>query len=147
MRFQCSICKEEFTSPLRTLDWRLQRQSFADKGDAVQTTVHIEYVHSLVNYCSPDCRQRHEPDFIEVMGLKFLSPKVVPIMPCGKCGRPVDGTQPHGAFAQVTLELDDDDDIGHCTGDRQLAVLCGDCIVLGAEEDAAETRARERVRE
>lgn len=65
-------------------------------------------------------------------------------MPCGHCGGPVDGSQPHTAFAQVTLKLDESGEVAQCTGDRQLAVLCASCDPHDDAEQSAEVRERER---
>lgn len=144
MRFLCSVCQQEFSSPLRTLDWRRQRLAFQEVGESIQSTLHIEDADSLRNYCSARCCNRQEPQVIAALGLKFLSPKVEPVMPCGHCGGPVDGTQPHTAFAQVTLQLDESGEVVQCTGDRQLAVLCASCDPHDDAEEAAEARERER---
>ncbi|CAM5779631.1 hypothetical protein ACFSL5_16325 [Ottowia pentelensis] len=140
MRFLCSVCQQEFSSPLRTLDWRRQRLAFQEVGDAIQSTLHIEDADALRNYCSAQCRDCNEPDFIDALKLKFLSPKVEPVMPCGHCGGPVDSSQPHTAFAQVTLQLNESGEVVQCTGDRQLAVLCASCDPHDDAEQAAEAR-------
>ena len=144
MRFLCSVCDEEFSSPLRTLDWRRQRLAFEEVGESIQSTLHIEEADALLNYCSAHCRDCNEPDLIYALKLKFLSPKEAPIMPCGRCGGPVDSTQLHTAFAQVTLQLDESGEVVQCTGDRQLAVLCASCDPHDDAEQAAEARERER---
>ena len=142
MRFLCSVCQQEFSSPLRTLDWRMQRLVFQRAGDKVQAIQYIENADTLRNYCSAQCRDWQEPQAIAALGLKFLSPKAEPVMPCGHCGGPVDGTQPHTAFAQVTLQLDESGEVVQCTGDRQLAVLCTSCDPHDDADQAAEARER-----
>ncbi len=146
MLFLCSVCKQEFFSPLRTLDGRRQHLAFQEVGEAIQSTLHIENADSLRNYCSARCRNSHEPQVIAALGLKFLSPKAEPVMPCGRCGGPVDGTQPHTAFTQVTLQLDESGQVVQCTGDRQLAVLCASCDPHEDAEQATEACERERER-
>lgn len=129
MQFSCIRCHAVFQNPLRSLDRRRQQLGFQGNDASVQGTLTILDAENMVNFCSPACRSAFEPVMVQALKLKFPWPTLGPIMPCGRCGKPVDGTEVHKAYALVTLDFgsDPDSDVGICKRDDLLAVVCKAC--------------------
>lgn len=148
MHFNCHVCNEAFFSPLRSLDRRVQQQSLAEAGDAIQETLHIHQSEDVYQYDSEACRTNHELTVIAQLKLKSPYPSPGTVVPCSRCGDPVNRTSSHVSYAWVTLEFQDSTSmIGHCTGDTELAVLCKECEAPGGKAEVVERTRREKVRD
>lgn len=142
MIFECHVCDGNFMTPLRTLDRRVLSESLAEVNGEIQRTHHIHVAEDIYQYDSKACRTAHEPIVIAQLKIKSPYPGSGTVVPCSRCGAPVDRTSPHVSYAWVTLEFRDDQDIiGHCTGDTELAVLCKQCEGPEPQVDV-ESRAR-----
>lgn len=134
MPFTCCMCGDPFASPLRSLDRRVQSQAKDSQG---RTVITIHEDESAYLYDSVGCRDAHEPMVIAQLLLKNAYPSRASVVPCSRCGNPVYRTSPHVAYAWATLEIEDGEElIGHCTEDRELAVLCHKCEAPGVSEEA-----------
>lgn len=148
MHFKCHVCNEAFFSPLRSLDRRVQQQSLAEANGKIQGTLHVHQSEDVYQYDSKACRTMHEPVVIAQLKLKSTYPSSGTVVPCNRCGDPVNRTSPHVSYAWVTLEFQDSTGmIGHCTGDTELAVLCKECEAPGGDAEAVERTKRERERD
>jgi len=129
MPYRCYICDQSFSPPLRTVELQTRQIiDFADYGDDdIRLTIATNTRTELRHYCSADCRLHDLPSLKAALGLRFSSPHTEPIMACGRCGRPVDGSRAHKSFLAADLISTEH----HWTllpfKESQFAVLCADC--------------------
>ncbi len=148
MHFKCHICHEAFLSPLRSLDRRVQQQSLAEVDGAIQQTLHIHQSEDVYQYDSRACRTAHEPTVIAQLKLKSPYPGSGTVVPCSRCGDPVNRTSPHVSYAWITLEFQGSTGmVDRCTGDTELAVLCKACEAPGGKVEVAGRTRQEKVRD
>ena len=92
---------------------------------------------TMARFCSSVCCKQHLASLLEGQGLLgHLQHNRVyggPIAPCGKCGKPVNMNQPHGAWikGKVTADIQSGEDAQPDWFDV-LTVVCDGCMGNGA---------------
>lgn len=89
-------------------------------------------------YCSSTCCKQQLPERLEGLGLPahLQHNRVLggPICPCGKCGKPVNMTQPHVAVIKGKVLLSASGEENAPVWFDILTVLCKDCMGLQAQQ-------------
>ena len=98
---------------------------------------------TIARFCSAPCCKNQLGELLQAQGLPVALQKNRvyggPIAPCGKCGKPVDMSQPHGAWikGKVTADLQmGEDSSPHwldiltvvCTSCLEFEAVAGECI-------------------
>ena len=126
--FRCCICEEPIGNPHLSLDRRSEKLEVILHEGQPTTQVRISHSDAWLMYCSHACWQFHQDDLAAALDLKQIYPPAGFVTPCGRCGKPVDRTQPYVCLSLAELVLEGRDVlIGHCIDDNDFAVLCREC--------------------
>jgi len=149
--FRCTICHGVIGKPYIGLDRRTQRYEQGSWKGKLQTVVTTLDALEMFRYDSPDCWQLHQPQVVAELQLISTYPSGATVVPCSRCGAPVDRKLPHISYAVVEMELSETSRglTGKVIDDKELAVLCRDCeepdepsAEVGAELQHQEERTR-----
>jgi hypothetical protein len=80
-------------------------------------------------WCSIGCWEEMADALIAALALKTPFPGSRPVVPCSRCGEPVDNTKPHVAYVVLDIEVQDAPwaATAKVHWSRLLAVLCWEC--------------------
>ena len=117
--FRCSICHNAIGKPYISLVRRIERHT----AKTVQTLLAQE----MFRYDSQDCRALQEPHIVVQLQLKTTYPSSGSIVPCSRCGSPVDRALPCISYAYVEEDLDVERLVATVIDETELAILCRDC--------------------
>lgn len=81
----------------------------------------------MFRYDSQDCRASQEPHIVSQLQLKTTYPSSGAIVPCSRCGSPVDRALPCISYAYMEEDLDVARLIATVIDETELAILCRDC--------------------
>ncbi|WP_137960297.1 hypothetical protein [Burkholderia sp. 4M9327F10] len=146
----CSACGK----PLAALHYAfaLHRHSitYAGTGETPneQGRLHIDAIVKQVQFCSKDCCEAQLPELLEAHGLpSSLQGNQVdagPIHPCVPCGKPVNMSEPHGAWVRAKQSYARRCDNSGITAEwlDVMAVVCDSCAGMKASVTTAEKAPR-----
>jgi hypothetical protein len=115
---QCQTCEQILGNSHRMFGYLWNQISYELAGETPsdQAVMKLRALSTLARFCSSDCCKQQLPGLLQAQGLAaHLQHNRVgggPIAPCGQCGKPVDMSQPHGAWikGKVTADIQNGED-------------------------------------
>lgn len=146
MGMKCATCEAPLGAVCYVFALQGHHVEYSRCGDTPsdQAVLRPSVMTTLGRYCSSACFKQELPEQLECLGLPthLQHNRVLggPICPCGKCGKPVNMTQPHAAVikGKVLLLANGEEDAP--TWLDILTVLCKDCMGLTEQEMMALAR-------
>lgn len=140
MGMKCATCEAPLGAVRYVFALQGHHMEYSRPGETPsdQAVLRPSVMTTLGRYCSSACCKQQLPERLEGLGLPahLQHNRVLggPLCPCGKCGKPVNMTQPHSAVikGKVLLLANGEEDAPVWMD--ILSVLCPDCRNLAAQE-------------
>ena len=137
--FRCSTCTTPLSGSHHFFGLQRHHITYSLPGDtpSEQAVMNPSILTTMARFCSSVCCKQQLASLLKGQRLPgHLQHNRVyggPIAPCGKCGKPVNMSQPHGAWikGKVTADIQNGEDAPPDWFDV-LTVVCDSCIGNGA---------------
>lgn len=121
--YECDRCRRKFSAMLYEITRQLERVSYNSKMPQIYTSES----NALSEYCPRECRDLSRRAVMKCAGVPIWRVDGVgPVLPCAKCGWPVDVTEVHVIYAEIDFEVICESML-QPIGFAYLAVLCSKC--------------------
>lgn len=136
------LSQQAFALQHHTIDYSLRGRTLNE-----QAYLTLAATQMVARFCSSTCCKAKLGALLKAQGLaeKHQHDKIAagPIHPCAKCNKPVDMTQPHGAWVRCK-QTATWDGVRWCDDEPDwfdvLAVVCADCAGLSEQQAADRVR-------
>ncbi|MFO1412945.1 MAG: hypothetical protein U1F10_03355 [Burkholderiales bacterium] len=127
---RCHVCGDVVANPCHSFDRRIATLGATGDGAPAPVACRVVFDEALFVYCSEGCWDVHQAEIARMLALASTYPPAGFVVPCSRCGEPVDRTEPHVDYGiTVTRIADEGILMGFCHDDRDFAVLCRHCEV------------------
>lgn len=144
---QCYACRGTLKDSFQAFALQLNRIDYTLPGQTPSEQAFLQTSDSivLVRFCSSACCKSKLGGLLELQGIPAgLQHNRVgggPICPCGKCGKPVSLTQPHGAWLRAKYFFQADGEAEEFPDWFDvLTVMCMDCLCPDTTDEAITSR-------
>ncbi|NLZ10936.1 MAG: hypothetical protein GX086_06345 [Alcaligenaceae bacterium] len=126
---KCAVCSTLLGPRYVAFVRRVRRLIYQDQSGQPKVTEQILSADLQPAWCSIDCWEDMADPVISALQLTSPFPGSGPVVPCSRCGAPVDKTKAHVAYVVLDLEVKEAPWLtsGHVHWQRVLAVLCVNC--------------------
>ena len=124
---RCRECHQVIGKPYIAFHRRTQRHSSDTWQGKPHSTIKILQAQEMFRFDSQDCKSLQEPQIIAELQLKTAYPSGSgDVVPCSRCGAPVDRNLPHVSYCFLEAEMENWT-MTKVIDDTELAVLCSAC--------------------
>ena len=124
---RCRVCHQVIGKPYISFDRRTQRHATDTWQGKSRPTIKVLTAQEIFRYDSQDCRSLQEPHIVAELQLTTTYPSAsADVVPCSRCGTPVDRKLPHVSYSFLEGEMENWT-MTKVIDDTELAVLCNAC--------------------
>lgn len=125
----CAVCASPLGPRYVAFVRRIRRLVYQSSHDKSKATEQVLGSDLQPAWCSIGCWEDMADSMVSALQLKTPFPGTGPVVPCSRCGDPVDKAKAHVAYVVLDIEVKDAPWLssGHVYWQRVLAVLCLNC--------------------